>query len=55
MSKNRRIIKDSQKTATVSKHQVITAAKTIKENRAKGGHAVKSDTYKDAPRLHRKK
>lgn len=52
----RREIRDSHKTATVSRRQVATAAEKIKRRRDESGESVKSlDTYKSAPKLHRKK
>lgn len=52
----RREIRDSHKTATVSRTQVAMAAEKIKRRRDESGERTKSsDTYRGAPKLHRRK
>ena len=55
MAKTRRVIKDAEKSASVSREQVETAAKKIKENRPMGTHKAKPHILKRAPRLQRQK
>lgn len=55
MPKVRRVIRDANTNASVSRCEVAHAAREIKKGRKNGKVVVKSDTYKSAPELHRKK
>ncbi len=55
MAKTRRVIKDPEKSVSVSREQVEIVAKKIKENRPTSAYKVKSHIFNRAPRLQRQK